>query len=293
MKNTLLSMFAAVAVGSFAASALDATAVQVSIAKGAAPKIERMGELPQAGIPASKPIMSAPPVGWQVVNIPISLKAKSRGEKASPDFVPSLTLHAYLVVENETSGKLTILDKEITYVDIPVEAKNSGTSTGEAYVGVFISPRDAVKLNKKGKGDLKNKLKAVALEATFNGNNCMATDVDPYVVLDFSLKNKLTGKWWKRKVDSGNISLHSVAETPYAPFIGTFYPATEPRFGAAAPSSSGTAGAGIPAGDSPSPADSSADDGTSADGADGETTDDSVEVGGKKGKKDRKSRRSH
>lgn len=294
MKNTLLSVFAAVAFGSFSVSALDATAVQVSLPKGASPKVERMGGLPQAGMPASKPIMAETAVGWQVVNIPISLKAKSKGEKASPDFVPSLKVHAYLVLENEASGKLTILDKEITYVDIPLNAKSSGTSTGEAYVGVFISPSNAVKLNKKGKGDLKNSLKAVAIEATFNGNNCMATDTEPYVVLDPPLRNKLTGKWWKRKVDPGNISLHSVAETPYAPFIGTFYPATEPRFGAAAPSASGAAETGIPADGSPSSASgSSADSGETTDGADSETTDDSAEIGSKKGKKDRKSRRSH
>lgn len=293
MKNTLLSMFAAALFGTLAASAVDATAVQVSISKGATPKIERMGELPQAGMPAGKPIMSVPAVGWQVVNIPISIKAKSKGDKNAPDFVPSLTVHAYLVVENETLGKPVILDKEITYVDIPVEAKSSGTSTGEAYVGVFISPSNARKLNEKGKGDLKGKLKAVALEATFNGNNCMATDTEPYVVLEPSLKNKLTGKWWKRKSDGGGVTLNSVAETPYAPFIGVYYAATNPRFGSAdnapvASSSAGTGGMDTPAGDISG---ASSDDST-ADGAEDGATDDTMDTGSKKGKKDKKSRRS-
>lgn len=231
MKNKFLSLLAVTLLGSVVAHALDATAIEVSLPKINSLKAETLptpGDFPWPKAAAETTKSSIP---WQVVNVPLEIRAKAKDSKTGPDFVPALNIHAYLVVQNETLGEPVILDKEISYVDIPLVSKASGESKGTMLVGLFISPSNAKKLNEKGNGTLK--VLAVAVEAQFKDVNCMGGG-DPYAVFQTNLKSKLNGKgWWKKKSKTGGVTLHSVSETPFAPFIRNYYPATEPRFGAA------------------------------------------------------------
>ncbi|MDO5471257.1 MAG: hypothetical protein Q4F38_08130 [Akkermansia sp.] len=241
MKNAFLSMFAVAVCGAMTASAVDATVAQVTlITKGAPAKIERLGAPTAMNFPGSA--MSAQPVvGWQVVNVPIKVEAKTSGDDV-PQFVPQLSVTAHLLIESDNNdGKPVLLSKKIDYVDVPV-AGSSEPAKCEMCVGVFIPPSSAVKINKKGKGDLKGKLLGLAVEATFKDKNCINTKEDNFIVYDNKTKSKLSSKWWTRKMGSAGAVACSVNETPYAPFIGNFYPATSPRFGAgqAAPASPST-----------------------------------------------------
>lgn len=238
MKNIFLSLVAALAIGSFAAPALDATAVKVAL--GDTNKIE----LYKLGVPPSMPMTADPrkmntPFGeWYVVNIPLKITAKA-GKDKEADFVPAVTVHAYLAMEcydpEKGNSDLVLLDKEVTYVEIPVNKKAGSYKEGTPFAGFFISPSSAKKLNAKGDKDLlKGKLKAVAIEATFNGKNCTDPDAKAITshVLDSKYKTRFSGKWWKSsKAKSGGAKLLSVAETPYAPFVGSNYPSVKPLFG--------------------------------------------------------------
>lgn len=236
MKNIFLSMFAVAVCGAMTASAVDATSAEVTLGatKGATLKVEKLGTPPSYAFPGEG-MKTQPIVGWQVVNIPVKIEAKSK--KDNPNFIPSLKVKAHLLFECDTTKeKMELLSKEIQYSDIPVTAGGSDESSRcEMCVGVFISPSSAVKLQKKGKGDLKGKLLGVAIEAipTDKVKARMNPDEDCFVVFDNKTKNKLPSKWWTRKVNSSGAVVNSVNETPYAPFIGNFYPATEPRFGGA------------------------------------------------------------
>lgn len=237
MKNIFLSMFAVAVCGAMTASAIDATSAQVTlVTKGAALKVEKLGTPPSYSFPGEA-MKTQPVVGWQVVNIPVKLEAKSKKKDEMPNFIPSLKVKAHLLIECDTTKeKMELLTKEIEYRDIPVAAGGGDDSSrGEMCVGVFISPSSAVKLQKKAKGDLKGKLLGVAIEAipTDKVKARMNTDEDCFIVFDNKTKGKLPAKWWTRKVNNSGAVLNSVNETPYAPFIGNFYPATEPRFGSA------------------------------------------------------------
>lgn len=240
MKNIFLSLVAALAIGSFASPALDATAIKVAL--GDTNKIElfKLDSLPSVPMSSYAKKMDAPSGEWYVVNIPLRIKARA-GKEKEPDFVPAVTVHAYVAFESydPESGKpkLVMLNKEVTYTDIPVDKKDGMDKVGKPMIGVFISPSSAKKLNEIGRvGDLlKGKLKAVAIEATFNGKNCLDVSdgkaVTSYVI-DNKYKTKFSGKWWKSaKAGTAGARLLSVAETPYAPFVGSNYPSVKPLFG--------------------------------------------------------------
>ena len=232
MKYSFLSMFAVAVCGAMTAAAVDATSAQVTlITKGAPAKIEKLAAPTSMTFPGTA--MSAQPVvGWQMVNIPIKVEAKATGDDV-PQFVSELSVTAHLLIESDSNdGKPVLLSKKVNYVDVPVQGSSEPTKN-EMCVGVFIPPSSAVKINKKGKGDLKGKLLGVAIEASFKDKNCLNTKEDNFVVYDNKTKGKLSAKWWTRSMGSAGAVACSVNETPYAPFIGNFYPATSPRFGAA------------------------------------------------------------
>lgn len=222
MKRALFTIFA-IAAAATTASAVDATSVNVTLqAKGTSTKIEKLAPPQTAAFPGAG-LSTQPIVNWQVVNIPVKVEAKAKGGK-SPHFINSLTFTAHLLIEGEgKDDKPVKLSKKITYVDIPVSGGDVAKT--EMSVGVFIPPSSAVRINEKGRGDLKGKLLGVALEAEFNDGPCMNKSEPAHAIFDNTTKKKLSEKWWtKNWAETGAVAC-SIDETPYAAFAGTFYPA--------------------------------------------------------------------
>lgn len=222
MKRVLLSIFAAALCGSMTASATDAAKVKVTLQTKGALKIERLAQ-PQTGPFPGEGMSTQPVVGWQLVNIPVKIEAMGKNDKPAY-FVNALTFKAHLLIAGETKdSKPVMVSKDITYVDIPVSGNDPAKT--EMSVGLFIPPSSAVRINEKGKGDLKGKLLGVALEAEFNGKACMKpTDH----VFDNSIKKKLADEWWSKSMNDGGAVVCSIDETPYAAYAGNFYPAVAP-----------------------------------------------------------------
>lgn len=229
------------------ASALDATSAQVTLDAKQAPKIERVAMPSAATFGSVKPMSAAPEVPWQVVNIPVVVKGKATKraddkQPPMPHFVNELTIKAYVLIDSDANkGKPVLLSKEITYVDVPLKPK-SGTAENEMCVALFIAPSSAVKLNEKTKGDLKlNHVQAVAVEASFKGNNCMNSKEPCFEVYDNKIKSNLKNKWWLGNIGSAGAVACSVAETPFAAYVGNVYPqVATTSAGSSAPSSSAT-----------------------------------------------------
>lgn len=228
MKRALFTVLAAVACGSMTVSAVDATSVKVTLqTKGGATKIEKLGP-PSGSMAFGEAKMSAQPVvGWQLVNIPVKVEGKVKGDK-SAQFASSIKFTAHLLIDSDSNGgKPVKLSKEITYVDIPLSG-GGDTAKNEMYVGVFIPPSSAVRINEKGKGDLKGKLLGVAMEAEFNGKQCMMNGEPRHVIYDNNIKKKLTDEWWTKSMGDGGAVLYSIDQTPYAAFAGNAYPQIAP-----------------------------------------------------------------
>lgn len=176
---------------------------------------------------------------WQYVTIPLKVEAKSKGDD-QPNFVDELKVHVYAVFGSDKGSDPIMLDKEITYADIPVSAKGK-ISEGKMNIGVFISPSNASKImNSSTKTELGDKLIAVAVEASFHDSPCMDTDKPYDFVVDSKFKQKLTGAWWKKASNAKNkqgAELLAISETPFAPFYAPVFPPTKPLYGSASGSS--------------------------------------------------------
>ncbi|MBQ8900704.1 MAG: hypothetical protein IJY72_07100, partial [Akkermansia sp.] len=181
---------------------------------------------------------------WHFVRIPYTLQGKSRGDK-TPLYVDELKVHAYLVFAVGKDGdKLILLDKEITYVNIPLTPKSGMSENKNVQAAVFISPSDAARIcgngsSKVDKVDLSGKLAAVAVEFKFKDADCGKPDTDADVLVDKKMKNKLKKGWWKKEDKAGiGVSLRAISETPFAPFYAPAFPPTSPLYGEATGSSS-------------------------------------------------------
>lgn len=180
---------------------------------------------------------------WHVVRLPYTLRGKSRGDK-KPLFVDELKVHAYLVFAVGKDGeKIIMVDKEITYVDIPLSPKADMSENRNVQAAVFISPADALRIcaddaRKADKADLSGKLAAVAVEFSFKGESCTAKEADSDVLVDKKMKNRLKKGWWKKEDKAGiGVQLRAISETPFAPFYAPAFPATSPMYGEAGGSS--------------------------------------------------------
>ena len=226
---------------------------------------------------------------WHFVRIPYTLQGKSRGDK-TPLYVDELKVHAYLVFAAGKDGdKLILLDKEITYVNIPLTPKSGMGENKNVQAAVFISPSDAARIcgngsSKVDKVDLSGKLAAVAVEFKFKDADCGKPDTDADVLVDKKMKNKLKKGWWKKEDKAGiGVSLRAISETPFAPFYAPAFPPTSPLYGEATGSSSYSSSSTGSTGYTPSAATESTD--TAAD-APAETTEPVAPT--KKSKKRRK-----
>ncbi len=312
MKHIALSVFAA-ACTALSASALDATNARIWLDSKVKAEIVShgsgmSGERNKVGDTAART--------WQMVKIPVHVDGKVKGEhKVHPHFIPELKLRITLAIEGQNEeGKdvLDLLSKEVTYVDVPLNAATSGKDKdkmGENIinVGVFISPASAYKLSPKD-GSLTKKLVGVAVEGTFKGSKCNRSSEkasDGYetgVLFTTKYDKELppTG-WWKKDGGKSGATLAAISETPFAPeYARLGFPATSPMYGFAdsAPSSSSLMTGGLTGGmdtpdsttggyDTPTTETDATDGGTDTD-----ATEDDDDGKGKKGKKGRKSRRS-
>lgn len=299
MKNVLLSMLAVMSCGSLTVSALDAKDARVTFEPDAVTsqtvKVEALSAPGGSGFIPTKPLMKNSTVPWQVVNIPVLVEAvgpkNEKGKEEKPQFISSIDFHVYLAFRTDVDGrdsKPLLLDKEITYVNIPVHPGNAvkDHAQNKMYIGVFISPSDALKIRTTGKdkGILDGSLMAVAVEASYNGANCMNTEEkkrERSKILNPADKKEFNGAWWKKKGKTNDAELLTIAETPYAPFYAPFYPAVSPMFGSAYRVPEGVSAMGnvapSPASSSPSaPAEESSGSTTEDDSASDSETDTSV-----------------
>lgn len=172
---------------------------------------------------------------WQYVTIPVKVEAKCKGDD-QPNFVDELKVHVYAVFGSDKGSDPIMLDKEITYADIPVSSKGK-MSEGKMNIGVFISPSNASKImNSNSKTELGDKLIAVAVEASFHDSPCMDSDKPYDYVVDSKFKQKLTGAWWKKASNAKNkqgAELLAISETPFAPFYAPVFPPTKPLYSGA------------------------------------------------------------
>ena len=218
---------------------------------------------------------------WHFVRIPYSLQGKSRGDK-TPLYVDELKVHAYLVFAVGKDGeKLILVDKEITYVNIPLSPKGDVSENKNVQAAVFISPSDAARIcgsgsSKVEKVDLGGKLAAVAVEFKFKDADCGKPEADADVLVNKKMKNKLKKGWWKKEDKAGiGVQLRAISETPFAPFYAPAVPATSPMYGEASGSSytSSSSSSGSMSGYTPAAATEST---TSTDSADTATTEEPV-----------------
>ncbi len=258
MKRLILPLAAAFCT-SFAASALDATDARLWLDDKDKLKVTDK---------TWNDAKSVSRTTWQYVSIPVQVEGVAKGEDSAPHFIPEMQVHVYALFSvNDREKEYVLLDKELNYVEIPLDSKHADKNkgSGTVNVGVFISPGNAYKLAPKD-GDLRKKLVAVAVEATFKGAPCIRKDsgnraIVQYMVFDNGLAQSLKSNWWRSKSSFKNSCgavLHSIAETPYAAQYNQLdMPALSPMY------------AGGPAGSSASSSSSSYTGGpTSADTAD-------------------------
>lgn len=238
------------------ASATSADFVQAELTmKPSDAQVEQV--VPKTEYFASKEAAKSINPAWHYVRIPFKLQGKCRDAEKSPLYVDELKVHAYLVFSvGKEEKNLILVDKEVTYVDIPLRPRSgSGVSENDkVQAGFFISPADATRIsadasNRADKADLSGMLAAVAVEFKYKDADCSKPDTDTDVLVNKKLKNVLKKGWWtKQAKNSIGVKLRGIYETPFAPFYAPAFPPTRPLYGedagysSSSPSSMGGSG---------------------------------------------------
>lgn len=249
MKRISLLLTVATLCGLNQASAISADYAQAELKlKASGAQVEQI--VPRAEYFVSKDTNKAVNPAWHYVRIPYALEGKCRDASKLPLYVDELKVHAYLVFVANKEGKegkegkkkLIMLDKEITYVNIPLTPKVESSENKNVQAAVFLSPADAARIcagdsSKVDKVDLKDRLAAVAVEFKFKDASCLKPDTEQWVLVDKKMKNHLSDKWWTKEDKKGiGAQLCSIAETPFAPFYAPTFPPTSPMYGSSAAS---------------------------------------------------------
>ena len=240
MKRISLLLTVAALCGLNQASAVSADYAQAELKlKPSGAQVEQI--VPRAEYFVTKDTNKAVNPAWHYVRIPYALEGKCRDASKLPLYVDELKVHVYLVFAADKEGKkLTMLDKEITYVNIPLTQKVDSSENKNVQAAVFISPSDAARIcadesSKVDKVDLKDRLAAVAVEFKFKDASCLKPDTEQSVLVNKKLKNRLSAQWWTKEDKKGvGASLCSIAETPFAPFYAPTFPPTSPMYGSTA-----------------------------------------------------------
>ena len=240
MKRISLLLTVAALCGLNQASAVSADYAQAELKlKPSGAQVEQV--VPRAEYFVTKDTNKAVNPAWHYVRIPYALEGKCRDASKLPLYVDELKVHVYLVFAADKEGKkLTMLDKEITYVNIPLTQKVDSSENKNVQAAVFISPSDAARIcadesSKVDKVDLKDRLAAVAVEFKFKDASCLKPDTEQSVLVNKKLKNRLSAQWWTKEDKKGvGACLCSIAETPFAPFYAPTFPPTSPMYGSTA-----------------------------------------------------------
>lgn len=240
MKRISLLLTVAALCGLNQASAVSADYAQAELKlKASGAQVEQV--VPRAEYFVTKDTNKAVNPAWHYVRIPYALEGKCRDASKLPLYVDELKVHVYLVFAADKEGKkLTMLDKEITYVNIPLTQKVDSSENKNVQAAVFISPSDAARIcadesSKVDKVDLKDRLAAVAVEFKFKDASCLKPDTEQSVLVNKKLKSRLTAQWWTKEDKKGvGARLCSIAETPFAPFYAPTFPPTSPMYGSTA-----------------------------------------------------------
>ena len=220
---------------------------------------------------------------WKYLMIPYELCGKGKnvksGEKVDyPLYVDELKVHVYIMFDmgrdqKKGAPKYVRLDKEITYVDIPLPKKGQMKEKGSSVqvgmndtvnAAVFFSPADLAMLSdelvaKKDKAekvsdvDLDKNIAAVAVEFFHKGEEVTDLENGNGIANKKEYKEKgiivkpgadqfLTDYWWRKERESV-IQMRDISETPFAPFYAQAFPPTSKLYGgsaAAAPSAADT-----------------------------------------------------
>jgi hypothetical protein len=244
MKRFLLPVVVAALCGSAQAASSSADYAQAELTmKPNEVQVEQVAPRPEYF--ATKDSAKAINPAWHFVRIPYSLLGRCRDADKTPLYVDELKVHAYLLftVPGKNDDKIILLDKEITYVNIPLSPKGKEGENKNVQAAVFISPSDAARICGEGTSkvervDLNGKLSAVAVEFRFKDADCVKAETDTHVVLDKKMKSRLKTGWWKKETKSDlGVQLRAISDTPFAPFYAPAFPATSPMYGAAAPAS--------------------------------------------------------
>ena len=227
MKNTCLSIFAVAALGAMSVSALDATAVQVTL----------QGNKPGLAGKLVSPVESKPATisftegkgrakhGWQRISIPVVVEGRAKKLKSTdndqpvPDYVDALTFNVHVLFKTtglDGKEKYAKVSKTLTYHEIALSKGSGSNGKCEMTVDLFVSPANAMKISTEGLRGKSTSLKvaAAAVEATFNGNACMNKDEPMDATFD---RVNLPKRWWESdKVQSQGAVLYAISETPYA-----------------------------------------------------------------------------
>lgn len=219
------------------ASAVSADYAQAELKlKPADTQVEQV--VPRSEYFGTKDTAKAVNPAWHFVRIPYVLEGKCRDAGTLPLYVDELKVHAYLVFSVGKDGeKLIMLDKEITYVNIPLTPKTDRSENKNVQAAVFISPADAARIcaddsSKIDKVDLKDKLAAVAVEFKFKDASCIKPGAEQDVLVNKKFKSRLKAKWWTKEDKKGiGARLSAISETPFAPFYAPAFPPTSPLYG--------------------------------------------------------------
>ena len=244
MKRISLLLTAAALCGLNQASAVSADYARAELKlKASGAQVEQI--VPRAEYFVSKDTNKAVNPAWHYVRIPYALEGRCRDASKLPLYVDELKVHAYLVFTADKEGKkLIMLDKEITYVNIPLTPKTESSENKNVQAAVFISPSDAARIcadesSKVDKVDLKDRLAAVAVEFKFKDASCLKPDTEQDVLVNKKMKTRLSAQWWTKEDKKGvGAKLCSIAETPFAPFYAPAFPPTSPMYGSSAASAS-------------------------------------------------------
>ena len=211
---------------------------------------------------------------WFLLNIPVRVYAMGTNkmrELAPARYIRELKVTVYLLVhkasgsvekgENSSlASEYNMIKKEITFVDIPLEkgsVTENGREMGKATmcVGVFIPKSTASILtgNFDNPKEITNPgvIAGYAVLATVNGEPCSdftssnkskieKGETRSSKLFDKKLVSRLGEKrWWeersRNKFDEPNVDICSIAESPYAPFYGKYYPRVKPMYGTPLP----------------------------------------------------------
>jgi hypothetical protein len=138
------------------------------------------------------------PKEWLEVELKIKIAASNRAEL----FADRVTVKWYVAANVTENGdtKVRLLEKEINYVNVPIDE--------DIYVSVYLSPSAVKRISGKDKAAA-NTIKEIGGEILING-------VQPVKSSGFfTTMSKSKGKWWDKLTPYKKIPLLNKNETPF------------------------------------------------------------------------------